>query len=340
MIRKNRARNAGMPPCFMDISTGETLSPYIKAVPMKKDIDETTGNVNFSLTIDELKKFKLAACAAGALFVVSLLTAGYSFFTMTSLRQQNDLYASQMKMADEKLAELDEKTKTIEKLSEELQQVVEANNNGAGANITGGTGGGSTVPDKARDVSPSEHGNIEEVKEGTPAYLLKQMRKLDSRLDRQIKLLVILREKLEEETYAGAAPLLRTGSNMPDMWPIHGPISSWYGFRESPGGFGSTYHEGVDIAIDYGAPIEATANGIVTQAGWVGGYGYLVEIKHDGGLVTRYGHNSAILVSVGEAVEQGTIIALGGSTGNSTGPHCHYEVRINGDSVDPTYFLP
>ena len=136
---------------------------------MKKSLNETTGEVIFSLTIDELKKFKVAACAAGALFVVSLFTGAYSLFTMTSLKQQNDLYAGQLKMADEKLTELDEKTKTIEKLSEELQQMVDANNNGAGANITGGTGGGSTVPDKARDVSPSEHGNIEEVKEGTPA---------------------------------------------------------------------------------------------------------------------------------------------------------------------------
>jgi murein DD-endopeptidase MepM/ murein hydrolase activator NlpD len=86
--------------------------------------------------------------------------------------------------------------------------------------------------------------------------------------------------------------------------------------------------------------VEATASGVVTQAGWVAGYGNLVEIKHDGGITTRYGHNSALLVSVGQEVDQGTVIALAGSTGNSTGPHCHYEVRINGDAVDPVYFLP
>ena len=68
------------------------------------------------------------------------------------------------------------------------------------------------------------------------------------------------------------------------------------------------------------------------------GYGYLVEVKHDGDITTRYGHNSAILVTEGQQVEQGTILALVGSTGNSTGPHCHYEVRIHGDAVDPTYF--
>lgn len=308
---------------------------------MKKNIDKATGNMNISFSIDEFKKLKLALCAAGAVFAVSLLTAGYSFFSMSSLRQQNELYASQLKMAEQKMTELDDKMKTVEKLSDELKDMAEANNNGAGTNIFGGTGGGSTVPDKARDVSPSEHGNIDNSEEdGTPGYLLKQMRRMDQRLDSQIRTLVILREKLEEETYQGAVQFLHTGSSTPDMWPIHGPISSWYGFRESPGGFGSTYHEGIDIAVDYGDPIEATANGVITQSGWVGGYGYLVEIKHDGGLVTRYGHNSALLVSVGQQVEQGEVIALAGSTGNSTGPHCHYEVRINGDSVDPTYFLP
>ena len=116
------------------------------------------------------------------------------------------------------------------------------------------------------------------------------MRKLDKRLDSQIKTMIVLREKLINETYGMQAPLLHTSSNTPDMWPVKGTISSTYGFRSSPGGIGSTYHEGIDIAVDYGSPIEATASGVVTQAGWVGGYGNLVEIKHDGGLVTRYGH--------------------------------------------------
>ena len=242
---------------------------------------------------------------------------------------------------------LSDKTKTIEKLSSQLQDMIQANNNGAGQNIStsgeGGQGGASTVPDKARNVKASEHENgadSEDHEISTPGELLSSMRKLDKRLDSQIKTMIVLREKLMNETYGMQAPLLHTSSTTPDMWPVKGTISSTYGFRSSPGGIGSTYHEGIDIAVDYGTPVEATASGVVTQAGWVGGYGNLVEIKHDGGLVTRYGHNSALLVTVGQNVEQGTVIALAGSTGNSTGPHCHYEVRINGDAVDPTYFLP
>lgn len=98
--------------------------------------------------------------------------------------------------------------------------------------------------------------------------------------------------------------------------------------------------KGGDIAGDYGTPISATAAGTVTKAGWVGGYGYLVEVRHADGIVTRYGHNSAVLVYEGQHVDQGSMIALMGSTGNSTGPHCHYEVRIHGEAVDPMYFLP
>ena len=212
----------------------------------------------------------------------------------------------------------------------------------------GGQGGASTVPDKARDVSASDHqssGTAQETDDGsasvaTPGDLLREMRKLDSRLDSQIRTMITLREELMNQTYGMQVQLLNTNATTPDIWPVKGEISSYFGYRSSPGGgIGSTYHEGIDIAGDYGLPIEATASGTITQAGWVGGYGNLVEIKHPGGIVTRYGHNSAILVTVGQHVDQGSVIAIMGSTGNSTGPHCHYEVRVNGTAVDPLYFL-
>lgn len=314
---------------------------------MKKTLNKDTGEVTFSFTDKEIKKLKILSLAGAAVFVLSLGTAVYAAVSMNSLKSENELYKNQLKMAEEKMNALSDKTKTIEKLSSQLQDMIKANNNGAGQNISasgeGGQGGASTVPDKARNVKASEHENGAEDGDSeisTPGQLLSSMRKLDKRLDSQIKTMIVLREKLINETYGMQAPLLHTSSTTPDMWPVKGTISSTYGFRSSPGGIGSTYHEGIDIAVDYGSPIEATASGVVTQAGWVGGYGNLVEIKHDGGLVTRYGHNSALLVSVGQEVEQGTVIALAGSTGNSTGPHCHYEVRINGDAVDPTYFLP
>ena len=313
---------------------------------MRKDINNENGDVSFHFTGEEVKKWKLGAVAAGAVFVLALGTSVYSLVSMNSLKQENALYQNQLHMAQQKLDEMADKTQTIEKLSDQLQDMIKANNNGAAQNISqggaGGQGGASTVPDKARQVAASDHKNVEasQTEASTPGQLLSQMRKLDARLDSQIKTLIVLREQVMNQTYGMQVQMMHTSSTTPDMWPVKGEISSGYGFRNSPGGIGSTYHEGIDIASDYGVPVEATASGTVTQAGWVDGYGYLVEIKHDGGITTRYGHNSALLVTVGQQVEQGTVVALVGSTGNSTGPHCHYEVRINGDAVDPVYFLP
>ena len=133
-----------------------------------------------------------------------------------------------------------------------------------------------------------------------------------------------------------------TNNTTPSIWPSKGVITSPFGSRVDPvtGAIGA-FHEGVDIADDYGTPIVATAAGVVTFAGYTeGGYGNLVEIDHGNGFVTRYGHNSAVLVTVGMSVKQGQTIALMGSTGKSTGAHVHYEVRLNGSPTDPMIFLP
>ena len=123
-------------------------------------------------------------------------------------------------------------------------------------------------------------------------------------------------------------------------WPTSGRITSTFGGRASPGGIGSTNHKGIDIAGSYGIPVYASDGGTVSYAGWMGGYGYLVEIDHGNGYVTRYGHNSSLTVSVGEHVYKGQQIARVGSTGNSTGNHCHFEIRYNGVARNPLNYLP
>lgn len=305
---------------------------------MKRNENTDTGEVSFHFTGDEWKKLKIGGIAAAIILVASLGTAAYAAMSMASLSRQNQLCQNQLKMAEDKMKSLEDKTETIEKLSSQLQDMVKANNNGAAQNMAGGVGGASTVPDKAKKVSAKEQ--AASTSYATPGALLKSMRQLDARLDAQIKTMIVLREQVMNQTYGMQTSPLSASSTTPDIWPVKGQVSSSYGFRTSPGGIGSSYHEGLDIAADYGAPVSATASGTVTRAGWVDGYGYLVEVKHDGDITTRYGHNSAILVTEGQEVEQGTILALVGSTGNSTGPHCHYEVRIHGDAIDPTYFLP
>lgn len=123
-------------------------------------------------------------------------------------------------------------------------------------------------------------------------------------------------------------------------WPVSGRITSYFGGRRSPGGIGSTNHKGIDIAAPKGTPVYAADGGTVTYAGWMGGYGYLVRINHGNGYETYYGHNSSLTVSVGQKVYKGQQIARVGSTGNSTGNHCHFEVRYNGVAKNPLNYLP
>jgi murein DD-endopeptidase MepM/ murein hydrolase activator NlpD len=150
---------------------------------------------------------------------------------------------------------------------------------------------------------------------------------------------VTLKEPVTEYRLRGtkARPTwLPTGSF---RWPTSGRITSYFGGRRSPGGIGSTNHKGIDIAVPRGTPIYAADGGTVTYAGWMSGYGYLVEINHGNGLVTRYAHNSKLLVDVGTLVDEGQKIALMGRTGRATGVHLHYEVLKDGRQVNPARFL-
>lgn len=310
---------------------------------MIKEKNEETGEVKVIFSSEEFKKLKIFGGAAAVLLILSISLAGWAGYSTNALHTENELYRSQLKMADEKMQALENKAKTVEKISGQLQELVRTNggtvpeNTGMG---TGGIGGASTVPDIAKTAGNKKEDDEKIAVSETPGELLKEMRRLDERLDKQIRLVVALRSEFMNQAYGAVSSVANPTAETPNIWPVAGPISSYYGYRTSPGGIGSTFHDGVDIAGDYGTPISATAAGTVTQAGWVGGYGYLVEVKHADGIVTRYGHNSAVLVYEGQHVDQGSMIALMGSTGNSTGPHCHYEVRIHGEAVDPMYFLP
>ena len=150
---------------------------------------------------------------------------------------------------------------------------------------------------------------------------------------------VTLRQPVTEHRLQGTKPKPITAASGTFRWPTTGRISSRFGGRSSPGGVGSTNHKGIDIAVPYRTPIYAADGGTVTYAGWMGGYGYLVQIDHGNGYVTRYGHNSSLTVSVGQKVYKGQQIARAGSTGNSTGNHCHFEVRYNGVARNPLNYL-
>ena len=117
------------------------------------------------------------------------------------------------------------------------------------------------------------------------------------------------------------------------IWPVNGPVTSPFGYRWG------RLHAGIDIGVAYGTPIHAAASGTVVLAGWTGGYGNYTCIDHGGGLATCYAHQSSFAVSGGAHVSQGQVIGYVGSTGHSFGPHLHFEVRINGNPVDPLGYL-
>jgi murein DD-endopeptidase MepM/ murein hydrolase activator NlpD len=117
------------------------------------------------------------------------------------------------------------------------------------------------------------------------------------------------------------------------VWPVHGILTSGYGWRWG------RMHEGIDLAVPNGTPVVASAAGTVIVAGWMGGYGNLVVVDHGGGISTAYGHNTTVTVGSGQQVMQGQLIAYSGNTGHSTGPHVHFEVRVNGGAVNPMGYL-
>ena len=132
---------------------------------------------------------------------------------------------------------------------------------------------------------------------------------------------------------ASSTPVRSQASASGFIWPAHGVLTSPFGWRWG------RMHEGIDIAVGSGTPVVASASGVVIVAGWMGGYGNLVVVDHGNGISTAYGHNTSVAVGFGQSVAQGQLIAYSGNTGHSTGPHIHFEVRINGSAVDPLGYL-
>lgn len=117
-------------------------------------------------------------------------------------------------------------------------------------------------------------------------------------------------------------------------------VTSEFGSRADPITGRWASHSGIDLAVPSGTPIRAALDGVVTLSKYYGDYGYCVMIDHGGGLTTLYGHNSRLLAAVDQTVQAGDVVSLSGSTGRSTGPHLHFEVRVNGERTDPRYYLP
>jgi len=146
-------------------------------------------------------------------------------------------------------------------------------------------------------------------------------------------------KRITELLKAASVPKVAKSGSGVLAWPVVGQVTSGFGYRIHPIFNVRRMHTGIDIDGDNGDPIKAASGGTVVSAGWRGGYGKCVVVSHSDGLATLYGHMSQIKVSVGQSVKKGQVIGKVGSTGYSTGPHLHFEVRVNGDCVDPMKYL-
>ena len=263
----------------------------------------------------------VAVLAVGSVLSVYTLMTGYVHESETAqLREANRIQQEQILQVSKKASALQHDLDTLRRSEDGLRAIVGAPPAAAEETVQEGT------------VAPTG-GAPHEL---TTAELSEALEMIEARLTARRSSLDLLAETMRAD-FPGAAGFVSDDGphTMPSIWPAAGYVSSPYGLR-----FGGTeFHQGIDIAAEMGTPIVATADGVVTAAGWNGGYGNMVDIDHGSGIVTRYGHASAVAVSVGQQVRRGEVIASVGSTGRSTGPHVHYEVRVDGQPVNPAGYL-
>jgi murein DD-endopeptidase MepM/ murein hydrolase activator NlpD len=195
-------------------------------------------------------------------------------------------------------------------------------------------GGGDEWMDDAVEGTPEDGGNLDEGIRPAQAWAeaiaarAETFLQVFAKTEPNLNMLMEEMESLESLERA-----------LPSLWPANGAMNSGYGWRRNPFGVRWKHHGGVDVDGNTGDPIYAAADGQVIRAGWIGGYGLGIEIAHGYGVTTLYGHCSKVNVQIGQLVRRGDTIAKIGSTGRSTGPHLHFEVRLDHHPVDPLQYL-
>ena len=291
-------------------------------------VTDTTRTVRLSR-----RGLRLLAVGAGAVVGIVAAASIFSIYTLThsylheaeaaQLREANRIQQEQIRQIAKKASALGQEVDAIQRTEDGLRALVGAPPAETDSAVQEG------------DAAPAPTGGAPHAlttDEVSEALTMLEERTAVRRTS--IGQLAVMMQK----DVPGASSFLGgdTPVTTPTGWPTNGFISSGYGLRWN----GAEFHQGIDIAAEMGTPIVATADGVVTIAGWnAGGYGNMVDIDHGSGVSTRYGHASAVVVTAGQRVRRGQIIAYVGSTGHSTGPHLHYEVRLSGQPVNPASYL-
>ena len=275
---------------------------------------------SFKISIPLIKTIVIVAFSIIMAATISLVYFGKTTAYLYTVIAEKDKKIAQLtslkEEQDKKIATLDknaqlvnEKIKGLDELEEKVRRMV----------------GLSTFTPGRGNVSRNIRG------ESNISYNNETTAELISQIDQKTQSLQDLISKV--------AARLDYLNSIPSAYPVYGTITSPFGMRKSPFGYGTEFHPGIDISVPVGTPVKAAGKGVVTYAGWLSGYGNAVIIDHGYGIESVYGHNSEILVKVGQSVKRGDIIAKSGNTGRSTGPHVHFEVRVNGNPVDPMKYL-
>ena len=253
------------------------------------------------------KRWLKAATVLACMVICAALYGIYGAFREAAhlrVEHENARLRSENEKQREKLKQLENRVDAIEDASRRLAEM-------------------SGVPEQQSSANPHGKGGPQ-IKMSAAAIAAVEQRA--AQLERQL------------QEYEQA---MRERVHVPSIWPVLGELTDGFGGRYNPfGGGGSEFHPGQDISAVPGTPVVAAGEGTVTYAGWKNGYGQLVEIDHGNGLTTRYGHLSQIEATVGQVLTRGELLGRVGSTGRSTGPHLHYEVRIGDTPVNPRAYLP
>lgn len=311
----------------------------------KKDIEKEqcescrivlSGNKVFSCSAGS---FKWLVVLGAVIILASVSAAGYFGYRLYQFRSEQSAFAEYQQHKEQEQAALQKMLNDNEKM---LRDMAELSNlekklrrtlirDVDNSKLAGGTDEAAETTESGRYLGqggPKEKLGTSELK----ALLEVQ--------NQNISQMIAERKSSVSELLQVIGGQSGTMAAFPDKWPVQGgEISSPYGSRVGPIEGGYEWHQGIDIAVDFGAPVYASAAGKIEQAGWNGGYGRYVRINHGNGYESAYGHMSSLAVEAGQQVAKGEIIGFVGSSGYSTGPHIHYEVLVDGQAVDPYYML-
>ncbi|RKD31466.1 hypothetical protein BET03_12605 [Thermohalobacter berrensis] len=241
---------------------------------------------------------------------------------LNSLKEINKKQKNEIKDLKMKTEEIEKKLASISELEKTIKDMVglkdSKNNETTRVTINASRGGSLAFRATSKD-------NID------TAQISSDFDNLSELLDQSKEDLAKLKNDVKER--------LRYLEAKPDLMPTWGRITSGFGYRKNPFGRGREFHYGIDISNKYGTSIKAAGTGVVTYAGYNGGYGKVIMINHGYGYQTVYGHNNKLLVRTGERVKKGQVIAKMGNTGKSTGPHLHFEIRYYGKPINPKNIL-